>query len=228
MYIKKCFLLGGGQALNKACISKLILPGSLVSVSICTEHTWFSNIVYQCCDNESIDIPLTRDLMKSCIFVDKGITIKYKNEYFEYIIQGLISKIELCGSPFIRIQVLNVSENKNQRIFPRHDIYLPANLSVNNNTYFCTISNISLSGIAFLVDKEMPSDIECEANIFLNENNTIFCKGMILRCSPQNSFLEFSMQFTFMDEENSNCLYSYLYSIDNSYDYLRSKYLINS
>jgi hypothetical protein len=163
--------------------------------------------------------------MKCCIFVNTLVTIKFKNEYFEYIINGTISKIELCSPPFIRIHVLDVFENKNNRIFPRRDVYLPANLSINNNIYYCTISNISLGGIAFTLDKKIPNTTECEAYIFLSEKNTIFCKGIILRSSPRDLYQEFNMQFTFMDEEDSNSLYSYLYSIDNFYDDLRNKYL---
>jgi len=210
--------------LNKSCIPKLILPGSLISVRIGNDLIWSSTIVCDC-NEEGIGIPLTADLMKSCIFVDTCATIKFKNEYFEYLIHGSISKIELSASPFIMVKVLNIFGNINNRIFPRHDVYLPATLSIaNNNTYFCTVSNISLGGIAFLLNKEIPSATNCEANILLNEKNTIFSKGIILRCSPQASLLEYSMQFTFMNEEDSNCLYSFLYSIDNSYEGLISKY----
>ena len=214
--------------MNTICISKLILRGSLISTRIENELNWSFNIVYNCSDN-GIDIPLTPDLLKSNLFIGTNITIKFKNEYYEYIIHGPITKIELCGSPYIRVRSSNISENKNNRLFQRHDVYLPAILSFhNNNGCYCKVSNISLGGIAFLLNREIPNGTECEAYIFLNEYYTIYCKGEILRCSTQNSFIEFSMRFTFMDEENSNCLYSYLYSIDNSYDSLRSKYLIDS
>jgi len=214
--------------LQKKRINEFILPGSLVSISINDEQTWSLNIVYQCLD-DSIDIPLTHDLIETCIFVDEGITIKYKNEYFEYTILGSISKIELCGSPFVRINVLDILENINNRTFPRYDVYLPANLSFDSKSdYFCTVSNISLGGIALLIDKELPVNIECEINILLNESNSVFGRGIPVRCSPHGSFHNFCMQFTYMDEENSNSLSSYLCSIDASYDYLRSKYLIDS
>ena len=221
-------MLGDGQTLNKSCISKLILPGTLISLRTENNPTWSLNIVFHCCD-EGIDIPLTSSLMKSCLFIGTCLAIKFKNSYFEYIIQGSISRIELCGSPYIRVQVFNIFENKNHRLFPRQDVYLPATLSIdNNNTYYCTVSNISLGGAALLLNKRIPNATECEANILLNDKNTIFGKGIILRCSPLNSLVEFSMKFTFMDEENSNCLYSYFHSLNNSYNSLRSQYLITS
>jgi len=211
--------------LNKSCISKLILPGSLISVRIGNDLTWSNNIVLDCSD-EGIDIPLTADLMKSCILVDTCIIIKFKNEFFEYLIHGPISKIELCGSPFIKVHSLDIFENINNRVFPRHDVYLPATISIgSDDTYFCKVLNISLGGIAFLLDKEIPNFTDCEVNIFLNDKNTIFSKGIILRCFPQAEMLKYSMQFTFMNEEDSNCLYSFLYSIDNSYNELRNKYI---
>ncbi len=213
--------------MNKICISKLGLCGSLISIRIGNGLIWYNNIVCNCTD-DGIDIPLTADLMKACLLLETFVTIKFGNEQFEYLIHGSISKIELSGSPFIRVQALNIFGNINNRVFPRQSVYLPATLSIdNNNTYFCTVSNISLGGIAFLLDKEIPCATICEANIFLNEQNTIFTKGVILRCSPLSSLLEFSMQFTFMDEEDSNCLYSFLYSINNSYNTLRSKYSDN-
>lgn len=214
--------------MNNICISKLILAGSLISVRTENELTWSLNIVSSCCD-EGIDIPLIPNLMKSCLFVGTAVAIKFKNEYFEYIIHGSISRIELSGSPFIRVQAFDINENKNNRLFPRQDVYLPATLSIeNNNTYYCMVSNISLSGVSLLLNREISNATECEANILLNDKNTIFGKGIILRCSPLDLLMQFSLQFTFMDEENSNYLYSYLHSIDNSYNSLRSKYLITS
>jgi hypothetical protein len=113
--------------------------------------------------------------MKSCILVDTCVIVKFKNEFFEYLIHGSIAKIELCGSPFIRVHNLDIFGNINNRIFPRHDVYLPATISIGSDiTYFCTVLNISLGGIAFLLDKEIPSSTDCETNIFLNDKNTIF------------------------------------------------------
>lgn len=211
--------------LNKICMSKLLYPGSLVSVKVENGLAWSLNIVSGC-RNEYIDIPMTQDLLKSFIFIGSDIELKFKNEYYEYIIQGTISKIELCGSPFIRVDIQDIAEAKNSRIFPRRDVYLPATLSIDSeNTYFCTISNISLGGIAFLLDREIKSDTECEANIFLDKDNTIFVKGSILKSVKLDPFFKFNMKFTYMDEEDSNCLYSYIQAIDKSYDILRSIYL---
>ena len=190
--------------MNKSCISKLLIPGSLISIRFGNDHIWFYNIVCNC-NEEGIDIPLIAELMKSCIFVDTCVTIKFKNEYFEFVIHGSISKIELGTSPFIRICAIDIFGNINNRAFPRHYVYLPASLSIGSDiTYFCTVLDISLAGISFLLDKEIPSATECEANIFLNENKSIFSKGIILRSTTQSSLFKFSMQFTFMNEEDSN------------------------
>lgn len=213
--------------LSEIGLSKLILPGSLICMRINNNPTWSLNIAFNCSD-ESIDIPLTSDLMKYCLFVDTIVTIKFKNDVFEYIINGYVSKIELCGSPFIRVQVIDLCGNINNRIFPRHYVYAPAIICIENNTpYYCTVENISLGGISFFLNKSIPTSTNCEANIFLNDKNSIYCKGTILRSSPKGLLHEYSMQFTFMDEEDSNVLYSYLDSIDSHYDYLRSKYLIS-
>jgi hypothetical protein len=212
--------------LNELNVSKLILPGSLISLRIGDELIWSLNIVVNCTD-KSLDIPLTYDLMKSCPSTDNHITIKYTDELFEYIIHGTISKIELCSSPFMTIDVIDILGSNNNRIFPRYYVYIPAIISLDINTsYFCTVENISLGGISFVLNKPLPTAIECEVNIFLDDTNSVFSKGIILRCSEKGALHEYSMQFTFMEEEDSNYLYSFLNSIDKQYDYLRGKYLV--
>ncbi len=210
--------------MNSICISKLIIPGSLVSFKLFKQSSWSLNIVTQCSE-DSINLPLTPDIMKGCIFTDSCVDIKYNNEYFEYIITGTISKIELSGSPYIKVKIHGIVESINHRIFQRLDVCLPATLCSGNNSYFCKVSNLSLGGAAFLLNKEIPIKTSCEINILLEDNSTIYAKGELLRIYKDNSIYTYSMMFTFMEEENSNHLYSYLYSLENSYDLLRDKYL---
>lgn len=213
--------------MNKICITKLIVPGSLISVRKYNRPDWYLNIVSHC-SGEDIDIPFTPDLMKACLFVDTNIVIKYKNDFFEYIISGRIVNIELSGSPYVRINVVDIIENINHRIFPRQDVYLPATLShANGEAYYCNVFNISLGGTALLLDRDLPDGCEREANIMLNDRSSVYCRGMILRHSSENSLSKYSMKFTFMDDENSNRLYAYLTSLDSSFNYLRDRYLAN-
>ncbi len=210
--------------MNSACISKLIIPGALVSFRIFNRPAWSLNIVSEC-SGDTINIPLTNDLMKACLFTNTKVEIKYKNEYFEYNITGVISKIELSASPCINIKINTVAENLNHRVFPRLDVYLPATLSSGNDSYYCNILNLSLGGVAFMMDREIPVNTCCEINILLEDSSSVYAKGEILRMSIEDSLYKYSMMFNFMDEENSNRLYSYLNSLENSYSSLRNKYL---
>jgi len=168
---------------------------------------------------------LTPDLLRGCIFIGSSVDIKYNNEYYEYLITGKISKIELSGSPYIDVKIQGVTESLNNRVFQRLDVCLPATLCIENNSYFCKVSNLSLGGAAFLLDREIPVKTNCEINILLGDNSTVYAKGLLLRTSMENSLYKHSMMFTFMEEDNSNRLYSYLNSLENSYDLLREKYL---
>ncbi len=210
--------------MNSICISKLIIPGTLVSFKLFKQSSWSLNIVTQCSE-DSINLPLTPDIMKGCLFIDTSVDIKYNNEYFEYIITGTISKIELSGSPYIKVKIHGIVESINHRVFQRLDVCLPATLCSGNNSYFCKVSNLSLGGAAFLLDKEIPIKTSCEINILLEDNSTVYAKGELLRTYKENSLYKYSMMFTFMEEENSNRLYSFLYSLENSYNLLRDKYL---
>ncbi len=212
--------------MNKICISKLMVPGSLISVRIHNQSNWCLNIISRC-SSDGIDIPLTADLMKACPFVNTNISIKYKNDFFEYIITGIITDIELSGSPYIRIEAVDIIENINHRIFPRQDVYLPATLSYNaDEVYYCNVLNISLGGTSFLLDREITGGCEYEASIILTNRNSVYCRGIILRYSAEESLHKYSMKFTFMDDENSNRLYAYLTSVDSSFNYLRDSYMI--
>lgn len=211
--------------MNKLTISELIVPGSLVSIRIGNEPTSFLNIIYRCTDDQ-IDIPLTEDLIKRYIFVDTNLTIKYKNEQSEYIIKGSVCKISLCGLPYISVKVADFYHCINCRKFTRRDVNLPASLSVTgNDIYFCTISNISLGGVSFVINKDLVSGAEYETNIYMNDNTSIYAKGIINKNSCNNSLYEYRMQFTYMNEENSNMLHTCLHDIEKSLDALKNKYL---
>lgn len=210
--------------LNSTCITKIIIPGKLVSLRTPNQPSWSLNTVSEC-SGDTLRIPLTSDLMKSRLFTETSVDIKYKNEYFEYNIAGTISKIELSASPCIEVKIHNVAEKINHRLFPRLDVYLPATIFCGNNSYYCNVSNLSLGGVAFLINEEIAVNSCCEINILLEGNITVFAKGEILRSSKEDLSNKYSMMFNFMEEENSNRLYSYLNSLENSCNNLRNKCL---
>ncbi len=210
--------------MNNICISKLIVPGTLVGFRLCNQPSWSLNIVSKCSE-DYINLPLTTDLMKACLFIDTKVDIKYQNKFYEYIITGSVVKIELSAAPFITIKIDNVVENHNNRAFPRLDVYLPSTLSCSTNSYFCTVTNLSLGGIAFLLDRDIDMSMEYEINMLLEDRESVFAKGTILRKSIKNTLNKYGMMFTFMDEENNNHLYAYLHSLNDSYNTLRSMYL---
>ena len=212
------------ESVNNICISKLIIPGSLVSFRISKQASWTLNIVSKC-GGDTINLPLSADLMKACLFIGTNVDIKYNNDYFEYIINGSIVKIELSGSPYIKVKINKIVENVNHRFFPRLDVCLPAAICSADNTFYCNVTNLSLGGTAFLIDKEISLNSTCEINILLEYNSSVYARGTILRSSKEDSLHKYSMMFTFMEEENSNRLYSYLYNLEFSYNSLRSKYL---
>jgi len=213
--------------LNSECISKLIAPGSLVSFRKLNQSAWSLNIITECIE-DTICLPFTNDLLRACLFSGTPVDIKFNNQYYEYILNCSVVKIELSRFPYIRVKVHNICESQNHRIFPRLDVYLPAALSTSSSSYYCNVSNLSLGGTAFLIDQEIPENSPCEINILLDDNSSIYAKGQIVTASTENSLYKYCMMFTFMEEENSNRLYSYLISLENSYAGLRNKYLHNT
>lgn len=198
----------------------------MISIRIGDQPVWSLNIISRCYEDH-IDIPLTNDLIKNCIFIDAHITIKYKNDFYEYVITGTIVAMELSSVPFVTVRIRDINAKLNHRSFPRRDTYLPATLCYGDDSSYCTISNLSLSGVAFLLDKKLENDLSCELIVLLNKKASFFVKGKILRSIAQDSLYKYGIMFTFMDDENSNRLHTYLHSVDNSYNFLKEKYLFS-
>lgn len=206
-------------------IGEVILPGSLISIQTSDNTIWSINIVYRSNGN-ILDIPLTQDIIKSCLFIDSKITIKFKNDQFEYLLRGSVCEIILSGLPYISVKIDEYKQNANYRLFPRRDVMFPANIAVpGNEAYFCIVSNISLGGISFLIGQDIPESSEYEINICLNGHDSIYAKGIINKNRGIGITYEFRMQFTYMNEEHSTMLHNCMHDIEKSYDLLRNKYL---
>ncbi len=213
--------------MNSACISKLIIPGSLVSFRKLNQTPWSLNIITECTE-DTLCLPFTNDLLRACLFSGTQVDIKFNNQYYEYILNCSVVKIELSRFPYILVKVDKICESPNNRLFPRLDVYLPAALSTSSSSYYCNVSNLSLGGTAFLIDQVFPENTSCEINILLEDNSSIYAKGQIVTASTENELYKYCMMFTFMEEENSNRLFSYLDALENSYASLKSKYLNNT
>lgn len=212
--------------MNKIDMNYTILPGSLVSIKIGDNLGWILDIIYTCGD-EYIDIPLTESLIKEHLLVDSKLHIKYKDEFFEYIIFGHIISIKLTELPFARVKIDSINENVNNRSFPRHDVCLATEImNSKSEAIYCITSNISLSGSAIYTNELLELNQDYNMSIYLREDEPITVTGNILRGRQLNNFREYNLEFTCMDEENSNKLSYYLFSIDRHYDFIRSKYKV--
>lgn len=206
-------------------IGEVILPGSLISIRVADDNAWSLNIAYRC-DGDLLDVPLTQDIVKWCLFINSKVIVKFKNEQNEYLLQGFVSKIDISSLPYIRVKIIDCQQNTNNRMFPRRDVMFPASVTVpSNKTYFCIVSNISLGGVSFLVDQDIPTENECELSICLDSNETIYAKGIVIKNRYRGIIYEFRMQFTYMNEEHSTVLHNCMHHIEESFDTLREKYL---
>ncbi len=206
-------------------VLSVLKEGLIVSTRFSKSSTWHQNIIYKV-KNNLVYTALTESYLENIIMLGSNMVIKYSNEYFEYIYEGVVSDISTESPAHIVLQINKSEEVINTRAFPRYDIYLAANIRPLEDPcpYFSIATNISLSGMAFAARYEFDYSEENGFNLLLPSQQKICAKGKIIRKSAKKDYFDYSMQFTDMDDANSTMLLSYLKRLEEKANILRSNY----
>ncbi|MCX7710186.1 MAG: PilZ domain-containing protein [Clostridia bacterium] len=197
--------------MNAASVSSLLHEGSVISTRIGQNSIWYRNVVYSTQDN-MIQLGLTVDYLENLIMPGSKIILKHTCEYFEYIFEGIVSNIQTAMPANITVHINKAEEIINTRIFPRYDTYFASDMKPvwDDKTYFSIITNISLGGVAFASKHVYDYGEECDVCIYMPNSPKICCRGKVIRKSDKGEYIDYSMQFVDMDEENSNRVSEYL------------------
>lgn len=189
-------------------------------------NVWHQNIVYKV-ENNSVSLALIPGYLESIIMTGQTLTIKLTNEDIEYLFIGHISEIRPHFPSLITVDIKNIKDLKNCRVFPRYDVYVAASIKSENSDddHFAIIHDISLSGMAFYSKKNFSiASEQLNLTIFLPNKNIIVAKGTVTRKMTYDSYIDYGMSYTDMQEENNNSLYDFFSMLEVEKSKLRDTF----
>jgi len=210
--------------LEKDLVYTILKEGVVVYTKLSSSNIWHQNIVYKVEEN-SVSIALITRYLESIIMPGQTMTIKLTNEDMEYLFIGSISHIQPQFPSFVTIDIQEIKDLKNSRVFPRYDVYVAAKIKSDNSEdeHFAIIHDISLTGMAFYSKSDFSiANEQLNLTIFLPNKKEIFAKGKVIRKIGYNSYIDYGMSYTNMQEENNNSLYSYFSLLEKEQDKLRN------
>jgi len=213
--------------LKKDIVSKVLKEGTVVNTKLKNGDIWIQNIVYRT-EKHMISIALLNEYLENIIMLGQTITIKYSSEHSEILFEGEIVKIRPEYPSYITIDIKDIKEVKNTRVFPRYDVYLGATVKIPDSPEerFVIIHNISFVGMAFYAKDffEIDND-ELDFSIFLPNKQSIRTRGKINRRSPKSDFADYGLQYTAMTEDSNNILSSFFNLVEDEKSKLREEYI---
>lgn len=204
----------------------ILKEGVVVYTRLSASNVWHQNIVYKV-ENNSVSLALIPGYLESIIMTGQTLTIKLTNEDIEYLFIGHISEIRPHFPSLITVDIKNIKDLKNCRVFPRYDVYVAASIKSENSDddHFAIIHDISLSGMAFYSKKNFSiASEQLNLTIFLPNKNIIVAKGTVTRKMTYDSYIDYGMSYTDMQEENNNSLYDFFSMLEVEKSKLRDTF----
>lgn len=204
----------------------ILKEGVVVYTRLSASNVWHQNIVYKV-ENNSVSLALIPGYLESIIMTGQTLTIKLTNEDIEYLFIGHISEIRPHFPSLITVDIKNIKDLKNCRVFPRYDVYVAASIKSENSDddHFAIIHDISLSGMAFYSKKDFSiASEQLNLTIFLPNKNIIVAKGTVTRKMTYDSYIDYGMSYTDMQEENNNSLYDFFSMLEVEKSKLRDTF----
>lgn len=220
---------GGPILLNANIVSTVLKEGTIIRTKVGNSPAWYQNIVFKC-EDDTVNIALIESYIENIIMLGTNISLKCANEYFEYLFEGVVSGINPEYPSSVTVHVTKASEMINTRTFPRYDVYLASNIKPlwDDSFHFAIVTNICLGGMAFLLKHQFDYGEDLDISVFIPENSQSVCaKGRIIRRSIKTNFIDYSMQFNEMDEQNSIILSNYLTTLEENWITVQNDFFDN-
>ncbi|HOM01850.1 MAG TPA: PilZ domain-containing protein [Acetivibrio sp.] len=213
--------------MKKDIVSKVLKEGMVVNTKLKNGSIWIQNIVYRV-EKHMISIALINEYLENIIMLGQTMTVKYSSEHSEILFEGEIVKIRPEYPSYITIDIKDVKEIKNTRVFPRYDVYLGATVKFPDSAEerFVIIHNISFVGMAFYSKEHFEIDCdELDFSIFLPNKKSINTRGKINRKSPKSDFADYGLQYTAMTEDSNSILSGFFNSVEDKKTKLKDDYI---
>lgn len=215
--------------MNVEAVSVILKEGASVSTKIGSGPAWHRNIVYKS-EGSFVQLSLIDRYLENLIVTGMHISIKFFNEFFVYLFEGVIHNI-CAGHPgHVLVKVTDAEEIINTRLSPRYDIYLSANLRPewDDIIHFSVINDISYGGMAFMCTHRFDYNEEVEITAFLPSNEIFRTTGKVIRRSIKSGIIDYSMQFIQISEQNCGLLSKYFAHLDMENAALYEQFLLHS
>lgn len=196
--------------MNAEAVSAILKEGMPVSIKLGTDIAWYRNIVYKSV-RDSVYVALIGQYCDRAVAPGTNISIKYVNEYFIYLFEGTVYSVNTGSPGYITMHVTNAEEIINTRLSPRYDVHAAADLKPDwdDETYPSTVIDISFGGAAFICKHGFDYNEELALDIRLPIRTMVHVKGKIVRKSIKSGMIDYSVQFTEIDENNCSLLSKY-------------------
>ncbi len=215
--------------MNVEAVSAILKEGLAISTKIGSSLAWHRNIVYKS-EGAFVHVALIDRYLENAVTTGTHISVKFFNEFFVYLFDGIIHSIHAGHPGYLTIQVTSAEEIINTRLSPRYGTYISANLKPewDSTFYFSIITDISFGGVAFICTHRFDYGDELEVTAYLPSNQIIQTTGKVVRRSIKSGIIDYSMQFTEMSEENCSILSRYFSRLDEENKAMYEEYLIFS
>jgi hypothetical protein len=216
----------GDDFLNYEAASAILTEGTAISTKCGSNMAWHRNIVYKS-EGNLVYLALIEQYIENIISLGATISLKFFDEYFIYLFEGVVSAINAEHPGYIIVRITNAEEILNSRLSPRYDVNLAASLkpSWDDTVYFSVISDISFGGIAFMCDHKFDYNEELDISIYLTPTEVLSAKGKVVRKIVKSSVIDYSMQFIEIDEYNCTILSRYFSSIEEEISAMHQQFL---
>lgn len=202
--------------LNASAAAAILNEGMMVGVKLGSSVPWHGNIIYEVNDI-TIRIAYIEKFMKGLALPGCPVWVKYSNDYFIYYFSGTIKNISTEPPEYVSIKIDTAEEIINNRLFPRYDVRLKASLKPvwDDEVYYCTVTDLSYSGAAFICAHKFDSNEQLEMSLYLSGSVTAKVTGKIIRKGVQNTLVDHAVQFIECDNVSNRLLSEYFSQLED-------------
>jgi len=210
--------------MEKFDLNNIISVGTLIRTKF-DKTEWISNVTYNISEN-CIQVELTQDYSNKLIMVGDSVKCKFSTSQTEYVLDGIVDKIEIETSRILSIKILNINKFENTRRNNRYDAYIISKITVNREpAVFSVVTSLSTSGISVVSKSELPGNSDAFVEVFVDSGNTIRFYGNVVRKTVTENGYEYGIKFKQLDQQNYDMLHSILEDLKSKEDNLLKKFV---
>lgn len=212
--------------LNPSVVSSLLREGMMVGVRIGTGEPWHGNIIYAV-NGSKVKLAYIEKFMKDSAVPGNNVWVKYSNDYYIYYFSGKVDKLVSEPSESVVVELENAEEMINNRLFPRYDVRLSATIKPvwDNDTYECTVTDLSYGGAAFICEHKFESNEYIEMALHLTNGQTVNVSGKVIRRrSSMGDLTDHAAQFIECNNKENRQLAEYFAQLEEEAFEIYRKY----